>query len=242
LTDANAQITTLKDTVKSQDTRIKSLEDEQAAAATAPTITGFSPTTGTSGTSVVITGTAFTGASAVSFGGTAASSFTVNSATQITAIVDGGSAGAVVVTTSGGTASYGTFTYTGIVTPPTSGVTVEWSPKGTPFTLVQPNNITVTITNATSQPIFGGTLTVKVQYLSNEITPTSTPLVFGGDVAWASGATVVGPFLTKVGSLTTFYAGANGGAALVVIPISVSVVTANSSFIVTEVKYIPATY
>ena len=46
-----------------------------------------------SGTSVVITGTNLTGATAVSFGGTAAQSFTVNSATQITAIVGSGSSG-----------------------------------------------------------------------------------------------------------------------------------------------------
>jgi len=51
------------------------------------TITGFSPTTGPSGTSVVINGTNFTGATAVSFGGTTAASFTVNSSTQITAVM-----------------------------------------------------------------------------------------------------------------------------------------------------------
>ena len=52
------------------------------------TVTGLSPTTGSTAgaTSVIITGTNLTGASAVSFGGTAATSFTVNSATQITAV------------------------------------------------------------------------------------------------------------------------------------------------------------
>jgi hypothetical protein len=56
-----------------------------------PEITSFDPTVGTWGTSVVITGTLFTGATAVSFGGTNASSFTVNSDTQITAVVANGS-------------------------------------------------------------------------------------------------------------------------------------------------------
>jgi hypothetical protein len=63
------------------------------ASATAPTITSLNPTTGTNsgGTSVVITGTNFTGATEVQFGGVNAASFTVNSATQITAVSPAGS-------------------------------------------------------------------------------------------------------------------------------------------------------
>ncbi len=86
--------------------------------AAAPTITGISPTGGTTagGTSVTITGTAFTGATAVKFGATNAASYTVNSATQITAVSPAGSAGTVdiTVTTSAGTSATGAadrFTY-----------------------------------------------------------------------------------------------------------------------------------
>ncbi|MGH3372870.1 MAG: IPT/TIG domain-containing protein [Nocardioidaceae bacterium] len=69
----------------------------------APTITSFSPTSGRTGTAVTITGAAFTGATAVRFGGVRAS-FVVNSATQITATVPVGAVtGKISVTTPGGT-------------------------------------------------------------------------------------------------------------------------------------------
>src|SRR5262249_57745762 len=53
----------------------------------APTVTSVNPNTGptSGGTSVTITGTNFSGATAVRFGSNAAGSFTVDSATQITA-------------------------------------------------------------------------------------------------------------------------------------------------------------
>jgi large repetitive protein len=55
----------------------------------APVVTGISPASGplSGGTSVTITGSNFTGATAVSFGGTAAASFTVSSDTSITAVI-----------------------------------------------------------------------------------------------------------------------------------------------------------
>jgi len=76
-----------------------------------PSITSFSPTSAGTGQTVTITGTNFTGATAVSFGGTAATSFTVVSATSITAIVGSGSTGSVSVTTANGSASRTGFTY-----------------------------------------------------------------------------------------------------------------------------------
>jgi hypothetical protein len=71
----------------------------------APAISSFSPTSGAPGTSVTITGTNFTNASTVAFNGTIAS-FTVGSATSITAIVPiGATNGKISVTTPGGTAT-----------------------------------------------------------------------------------------------------------------------------------------
>ena len=56
-------------------------------AAAAPTVTSLSPTSGSTagGTLVTITGTGFTGATAVDFGATAATNLTVVNDTSITA-------------------------------------------------------------------------------------------------------------------------------------------------------------
>jgi len=75
----------------------------------APMVTSINPTSGptTGGTSVTISGNNFTGATSVKFGMTNATSFTVISAIQISAIAPPGSLGTVDVTvrTPGGTSS-----------------------------------------------------------------------------------------------------------------------------------------
>jgi Metallo-peptidase family M12B Reprolysin-like/Cadherin domain/IPT/TIG domain len=74
-----------------------------------PIITSFTPTSGPIGTVVTITGSNFTGSTAVAFNGTAASGFTVNSATQITATVAAGtSTGFITVTNGVGTGTSST--------------------------------------------------------------------------------------------------------------------------------------
>ena len=77
-----------------------------------PVISSFTPTSGLPGSSITITGTDFTGATAVKFNNVAASVFSVDSATQITATVPtGASTGTISVTTPNGTGtSLGTFT------------------------------------------------------------------------------------------------------------------------------------
>jgi IPT/TIG domain len=77
-------------------------------AVTAPTVTGLSPTSGppAGGTLVTITGTGFTGATAVDFGTTAAKSFTVVNNTTINATSPAGTGVAsVTVITPGGTST-----------------------------------------------------------------------------------------------------------------------------------------
>ena len=86
----------------------------------APTVSGFSPTSGSPGSTVTITGTGFTGASSVTFNGSA-STYTVNSDTQITATVpSGATSGPISVTTSAGSGtSSSSFTVTATVAKPT---------------------------------------------------------------------------------------------------------------------------
>ncbi|WP_245560280.1 IPT/TIG domain-containing protein, partial [Nocardia asiatica] len=80
----------------------------------APALTLAAPTTGpeAGGTTVVITGTDLTGATAVNFGATPATSFTIDSPTQITATAPAGT-GTVQITTitTGGTSNGVAFTY-----------------------------------------------------------------------------------------------------------------------------------
>jgi hypothetical protein len=79
---------------------------DQFSYVVAPAVSGISPTEGSAGTSVTITGTGFTGATAVDFGTVAASNFTVNSDTQVTAVSPAGSGTVdVMVTTAGGTSA-----------------------------------------------------------------------------------------------------------------------------------------
>lgn len=74
-----------------------------------PTITGFTPGTASPGDLVIITGSGFTGATAVKFGGIDALLFIVVSNTQINAYVPIGGNGIVSVTTGSGTGTLAGF-------------------------------------------------------------------------------------------------------------------------------------
>jgi uncharacterized repeat protein (TIGR03803 family) len=85
-----------------------------AAFTVLPVITSFSPTSGPVGTAVTISGTSFSGATKVTFGGVAATSLQVINDSQIDALVPAGAVkGPIAVTTPGGTATSSTnFTVT----------------------------------------------------------------------------------------------------------------------------------
>jgi hypothetical protein len=140
-----------------------------------PEISSLSPSTGTNlgGTSVTLTGTGFTGATAVKFGSTNATSFTVNSNTSITAIAPAGSAGQtdINVTTAGGsnlTDANSKFSY--INNPSISSLSSSSGVIGSSVTLTGSNfdathgNNTVKFGSATATTTAGnvGSLTVTV--------------------------------------------------------------------------------
>ncbi|WP_183085193.1 putative Ig domain-containing protein [Trinickia fusca] len=98
-----------------------------------PTVTAVSPSGGSAagGTSVTLSGANFTGVTAVKFGGGNAASFTVNSATSITATAPAGSGTVdVTVTTSGGgtSATSGADQFTYVPAPAVSSVSPSSGP------------------------------------------------------------------------------------------------------------------
>lgn len=110
-----------------------------APAQTATTVSGISPSSGSpnGGKTVTITGSGFTGATAVNFGLIPAASFTVVSDTQITAVAPpGGGMVDVTVTGASGTSALNSadrFTYTG--TPVLDPLSPATGPVGTTVTL-----------------------------------------------------------------------------------------------------------
>jgi|GEM_PF-2616979 len=107
-----------------------------------PLISSMSPAAGTTtgGRNVVITGSHFINVTGVSFGGTPATSFIVESAQSITAVVPAHSAGSVnvsVTTESGTSTSTATFTYEPLVVPTLDSVSPNsGSPAGGAYVIL----------------------------------------------------------------------------------------------------------
>ena len=155
-------------------------------AATAPTITSFSPTSGPVGTSVTISGTNLCGA-AVMFNATAAINVTVNSATSVTAVVPvGATTGPIRVTTAGFAQVSSATNYTVAAAPTITSFTPTSGPVGT--------SVVITGTNLT------GTSAVRFNGLSatfSAVTATSVTAVV------PTGATTGKVSLTTPGGIAT---------------------------------------
>src|SRR2546426_4135575 len=141
----------------------------------APTITSFTPTSGPVGTNVTISGTNFTGATAVRFNGVSAT-FTVNSATAIQATVPAGATtGSISVTTPGGTATSASV-FTLSASPPTiTSFAPTSGPAGTDGTITGTN-----LTGATE----GRFNRAAGTFTTDSATPNPAP---------ALGGTITGP-------------------------------------------------
>jgi hypothetical protein len=146
-----------------------------------PTVTSIAPTSGTTlgGTSVMITGTNFTGATAVTLGGTAATAVELVNATTITAVTPAHAAGIVdvVVTTAAGTGT-GSGLYTYVAPPtvmsiaPTSGT----AQGGTSVTIIGTNFAGSTAVT------FGGTAATGVAVVNATTITAVTPAHAAGMV------------------------------------------------------------
>jgi hypothetical protein len=122
-----------------------------APTGTAPTVTGFNPTSAAVGTSVTISGTGFTGATGVLFNGTA-SSFTVLNATTISVTVPAGATtGRVSVATPSGTGQNQVdFTVTASTTTPSADLTAALAISVASLTLGAPVSFTITPAKGTA--------------------------------------------------------------------------------------------
>jgi len=143
----------------------------------APTVTGLSLNSGFATYSIVVTGTNFTGASAVNFGSTA-STFTVTSSTSITATVPTGTGTVdVTVVTPGGTSATSPadqFTYSTGTAPPTMVATYRGDPGRSGY---YPSQTGVTTANAaTLKPLWTDT--------SGSVGAYSQPIVANNMLYW----------------------------------------------------------
>jgi hypothetical protein len=140
-----------------------------------PTITSFTPATGPAGTRIIITGTHFTGATAVSLGGMAAARFTVNSDSQITATVATGATGKVSITSPLGTGtSTANFTF---IRPSTQNT-------GNPLIQIGGGSMGGTGSAATVQqsPILLSSISVKSASISAPKVAPGTPVTVTANV------------------------------------------------------------
>jgi hypothetical protein len=198
----NAAPTTIRDPVTGNNwqTRIGSFQLPGCASTTSstPTVSGFSPPSGAVGASVTITGTNFTGATAVKFNGTAAS-FTVGSATSISATVPtGATSGTISVTTAGGTAtSSSSFTVETTSPPPSSAPTITGF---TPTSGRAGQAVSITGTNLTG--VTSVTFAGKPGSVTSTASTTVTAVVPRGAKSGPIGVTTPSGSATSTASFT----------------------------------------
>ena len=160
-----------------------------------PNITGISPSSGSTlgGTSVTITGTSFTGATLVTFGGLSATSLSVVNNTTITCITptrSTGAVGIVVTTIYGKSVAFSSYTY---ITPP---VISRISPSF--GGIVGGTNVTITGRNFTGATLvtFGGLAATSLSIVNSTTITCITP---------ADSAGTVGIIVTTGGGLSNTF-------------------------------------
>jgi large repetitive protein len=155
-----------------------------------PQITSFTPTSGTVGTLVTITGVSLTQTTAVTIGGKAAA-FTVKSDTQVTATVPAGAktSAAISITTAGGTASFGKF----VVVPEITSFSPTSGPVGTSV------KITGNSFTGTTKVTFGGVAATSYKAISDTQVDALVP---AGAATGTIAVTTAGGTGTSAGKFT----------------------------------------
>ena len=194
----------------------------------APTISSFTPTSAATGISVTITGANLNGATAVSFGGTAATSFTVDNATQITALVGDGASGSVSVTAPGGIAGMSGFTYYVPDATWTGATSSDWNTAAN----WNPNAVPVALANVIIPGTGSGLTNWPVVYEE-----PLTPAVCNGLTINAGGLLTIasGKALTVNGTLTN-----NAGNSGLLIESGASLIETTTGIAATVKRAIPA--
>ena len=193
---------------------------------TVPVVTSLSPTSGPSGggTTVTISGSDFSGATAVRFGATHATGVTVNSPTQITATAPAGTGTIDVrVTTAGGTSATSVadqFTYIGA--PAITGISPSAGPSG------GGNSVTITGTNLSgAMAVRFGSANASSFTVNNatQITATApagmgtvdiTVITAGGTSATSAADQYTYVATPAIGSLSSSSGPATGGTTVVI--------------------------
>ncbi len=199
--------------------------------AAAPTVTGLSLTSGSTagGTTVLVSGTNFSGTTAIDVGGTAATSYTVLDDSDISIVIPAGSAGAVhvTVTTNNGTSSTTTadeFTFLATAAPTVTGLgTSSGSTAGGASVVITGTNF-----SSGSTVSFGGFSASVVYTSSTSLTATAPALPVGtydvtvttpSDTSATSSSdvfTVTAASLPTVSSLGTTSGSSAGGTSVVI--------------------------
>lgn len=144
----------------------------------APSLSSFTPSSGTVDSTVVISGIGFTGATSVTFGGVAATSFYVVSDAEITAEVPTGAiTGVIAVTTPGGTAT---------------SISI--------FTVNAGVNLSTTLTSSANPSVGGAAVTFTATVTG--FSPTGTVTFTVDDVAQAPAPLVDGTATTATATMT----------------------------------------
>jgi parallel beta-helix repeat protein len=168
------------------------------ASPNAPSISGFSPSSGPVGTVVTVSGSNLSGASAVRFGGAPASSYTVDSDSQVTATVPTYAlTGPIAVTTPAGTATSSSSFTVAMSVATISAVSPSGGPVGALVT------ITGSSLTGTTSVAFNGTSAAYTVVSDSQLTATVPDGATSGPLTVT---TLAGPavYLTRNGEAPSF--------------------------------------